>query len=729
MKKIFTFIALCIHFVSIAQDTDHSIARKWNDVLLELIRNDFARPTVHARNLFHHSIAMYDAWAAYDTQANPYLLGNIHHGFYTPFRKTEAVGNISSAREEAISYASYRLLNHRFKNSPAAENMLQKTDSLMLALNYSPAFSSTAYQTDGPAALGNYIAQKIIEYGLQDGSNEQLDYANAYYESVNEPLITHQAGIAPNINPNRWQPLKFETFIDQSGNEIKGGQPSFLGAEWGNVLPFALSELQKETHIRDGHAYNIYLNPGPPVYLDTNNHTAASSFYKWNFELVALWSSLLEPKDTFRLDISPASLGNIPLEQLPSSAEGYKNFYNKIDGGDVGTGYTMNPVTKAPYQKQIVKRGDYARVLAEFWADGPDSETPPGHWFTILNYVNDNPLLTRKFGGKGVVLDKMEWDVKGYFVLGGAMHDAAIAAWSVKGYYDYVRPISAIRYLSDKGQCTDSSLSNYHPAGINLIPGRIEVVAEGDPLQGFRKEHIGKIKIKAWRGHSVIADPERDNAGVDWVLAEQWTPYQRQTFVTPPFAGYVSGHSTFSRAAAEVLTQLTGDSFFPGGLGVFGAKKNEFLVFENGPFQDMELQWATYMDASDQCSLSRIWGGIHPPIDDIPGRLMGHKIGPQSFEYALQYFEGKNGITGVSIVKEESFAIYPNPVFDILTVDHITGKENINLKIYDLKGVLFKEVHLHSRSRKMGINVSELPAGLYIIAIGMGNAYKKFIKH
>ena len=58
-----------------AQEDAHSVARKWNEVLLEAIRNDFARPTVHARNLFHTSIAMYDAWAAYDEQAETFFLG------------------------------------------------------------------------------------------------------------------------------------------------------------------------------------------------------------------------------------------------------------------------------------------------------------------------------------------------------------------------------------------------------------------------------------------------------------------------------------------------------------------------------------------------------------------------------------------------------------------------------------------------------------------------------
>jgi len=59
----------------------HSVAREWNEVLLEAIRNDFARPTVHAHNLFHVSVAMYDAWAAYDDVAQTYVLGKTVDGF------------------------------------------------------------------------------------------------------------------------------------------------------------------------------------------------------------------------------------------------------------------------------------------------------------------------------------------------------------------------------------------------------------------------------------------------------------------------------------------------------------------------------------------------------------------------------------------------------------------------------------------------------------------------
>jgi hypothetical protein len=338
------------------------------------------------------------------------------------------------------------------------------------------------------------------------------------------------------------------------------------------------------------------------------------------------------------IDISPGALGNSPLPQVDE----YETYYDFLNGGDSGAGHAVNPVTGEPYPPQIVPLGDYARVLAEFWADGPDSETPPGHWFTIANYVSDHPLTVKRLGGRGRLLNDLEWDVKVYLALGGAMHDVAIAAWGAKGWYDYVRPVSAIRYLADLGQASDPEGPSYNPDGIRLYPGKIEVVTEETTVAGERHEHLageeGKIALSAWRGPDFIANPDTDVAGVGWILAENWWPYQRPTFVTPPFAGYVSGHSTYSRAAAELMTRLTGSQFFPGGVGEFSAPQNEFLVFEDGPSVDVTLEWATYQDASDQTSLSRIWGGIHPPADDLPGRVMGEQIGRDAFVFARRFF-------------------------------------------------------------------------------------------
>ena len=144
---------------------------------------------------------------------------------------------------------------------------------------------------------------------------------------------------------------------------------------------------------------------------------------------------------------------------------------------------------------------------------------------------------------------------------------------------------------------------------------------------------------------------------------ENWFPYQRPTFVSPNFGGYISGHSTFSRAAAEVLAYMTGDEYFPGGMGEFEAPMNEFLVFEDGPSMDITLQWAKYKDASDQTSLSRIWGGIHPPADDIPGRLIGINIALDVFDLAESLFfvdEDNDGFYNYEDCDDNNADINPN---------------------------------------------------------------------
>jgi hypothetical protein len=617
----------------VAPDASVGVARRWNEVLMQAIRKDFARPTIHARNLFHISAAMYDAWAAFADQEDTWLLGHSRASVDCPFDAMPTPVDVEAARREAISHAAYRLLLHRFVASPGVSTAYRDAHALIAYLGYDGTDDSTDYAAGSAAALGNYIAQCYIDFGYADGANEAQEFDNRSYQPVNAALQPELPGNPDISDLNRWQPLSLVQFVDQSGNQVSSA-PAFLGPEWGEVVPFALRAEDRVDYQRDGFDYLVYHDPGAPPTIDGS----LSDSYKWAFSLVSIWSSHLDPSDGVMMDISPASIGNI--QSFPTQFENYPQFYNTLAGGDASVGYPVNPVTGEPYTPQIVPRGDYARVLAEFWADGPDSETPPGHWFVILNEVSDHPLLSRRFGGTGPELEILEWEVKSYFTLGGAMHDAAVSAWGVKGWYDYIRPISALRAMADLGQSSDPLLPSFHESGIPLQPGYIELVAGGDPLAGTFGEHIGKIKVFAWRGPDYIVDPATDEAGVGWILAENWWPYQRPTFVTPPFAGYVSGHSTFSRAAAEVMTALTGDSYFPGGMSSFEIPRNEFLVFEEGPSVDMTLEWATYRDASDQCSLSRIWGGIHPPLDDLAGRLMGIDIGLDAFNLASEMFNG-----------------------------------------------------------------------------------------
>lgn len=726
-KSIFFFFTTTCILFSNAIFSQHSVARQWNEQLLEAIRKDFARPTVHARNLFHSSVLMYDAWAIFDETAQTVFLGNTLGNFTTNYTPIATPSDKTAASQEIMSYAIYRLLTHRFSNSPNASTTLSNFDEFFTNLGYDKDFTSVDYSAGSYAALGNYMAKKMIEFGLQDGANEANQYENRYYTPVNQPLELEFYRDNSNINPNRWQPLAFSTFIDQSGNLFEADTPDFLSPEWGEVIPFALQKEDLEVLNANGFDSYIYNNPGDPVYIQDSNENGIEDPYKWNFALVIAWSAHLDPTTDDFINISPNSIGNVDISKYPTTFSEYKNFYNFTDGGDLGTGHSINPIIHEPYEDNIVRKGDYARVLAEFWADGPDSETPPGHWFTILNYVSNHNLSKKTFGNSTTELPALEWDAKSYLALSGAMHDAAINTWGIKGYYDYIRPISAIRYMAFKGQSSDANLPNYDPHGLPLIDELIEVIEEGDPLVGFDNEIIGQIKVKSWLGHDAISNSGTDIAKVGWMLGTHWWPYQRPSFVSPPFAGYLSGHSTFSRAAAEVLTLITNDAFFPGGMGIFDVEKNDFLVFETGPSENLTLQWATYRDASDQTSLSRIWGGIHPPIDDIKGRIIGEKIGKAAFTYANKMFDGL--LNNPDDTSKYNFDVYPNPVNDEIKIN-TNFESSFKISIINILGkqvYSFNNISSHKR-----LEIPNLKAGIYFLKISnMDNtllSIKKIIK-
>jgi len=573
-----------------------SVARVWNEQLLALIRQVVPAPTVHARNLFHMSAAMWDAWAAYDPQADGYFV-----------TEKDRATDVQAAREAAISYAAYRILNWRYANVADLAAATGELDATMAALCYRTDYVDTASAT--PAALGNRIAQAVLDYGAHDGAREAERYVDADYRPVNEPLIVAEPGTVMR-DPNRWQPLALERQVSQNGLPIPGKIQTFIGPDWGHVTPFALPASVAGTPI----------DPGPPPRL---GDPATDAAFKQAAVDIIRYSSELDPGDGMVVDISPASQGD-----------------NRLGTND-GHGHDVNPSTGSPYEPHLVLRADFARVLAEFWADGPNSETPPGHWNTVANAVSDAPTFERRIGGEGAEVDPLEWDVKLYFTLNGAVHDAAIAAWGLKGHYDSSRPISMIRYMGGKGQSTDPDAPAYDPAGLPLVPGLIEVITDASSAPGQQHEalaeHVGEVAIRAWRGFP--EDPATQTSGVGWIRAVEWVPYQRATFVTPAFAGYVSGHSTFSRAAAEVLTAFTGDPYFPGGLSEWTTHAGD-LLHEEGPTQDVTLQWATYYDAADQAGISRLYMGIHVPADDFEGRRIGSVCGQEAWALAESYFDG-----------------------------------------------------------------------------------------
>ena len=126
MKKLLLLFSFFL--INNNSQAQHSIARQWNEQVLEAIRADFARPTVHARNLFHTSAAMYDAWAIYEDDVDTYFLGKRVHGYHTPMLEFPEPMDKFSAQKEAISYAVYRILKHRFQNSPRVIILFEQLD-------------------------------------------------------------------------------------------------------------------------------------------------------------------------------------------------------------------------------------------------------------------------------------------------------------------------------------------------------------------------------------------------------------------------------------------------------------------------------------------------------------------------------------------------------------------------------------------------------------------------
>lgn len=598
----------------------HSVARQWNELNLDAIRVDYPDPTVHSRNLFHCSVAMWDAYVAYDRSGKrvPYLQ-----------EETGTGEDLEAARREAISYAAYRVLSSRYQLSPSRAYSQADFDAKMEELGYDPENRTMTGRS--PAAIGNRIAAKVLAYGWRDGANEAHGYADVTgYEPVNEPLIFKLPGVEV-VDPNRWQPLSFDFLVLQNGLPVGAATQDFLGLNWRQVQPFAL-ELPA-----DGRPP---LDPGPPPQLGGTGDAA----FKEGALTVIRYSSVLDPETAGTIDVSPGA------------------YYNNTLGTNDGSGYAENPITGEPYAPNRVNLADYARIIAEFWADGPDSETPPGHWNTLANHVTET-IPEKRLYGDGSLLDDLAWDVHLYFALNGALHDAAIAAWAAKRYHDYVRPVTLIRYMGGLGQSSDPEGPSYHPEGLPLEPGLVEVITEasaapGGPHEDLR-EHIGEIALWCWQGEP--EDPETEVGGVGWITASRWMPYQQFSFVTPPFAAYVSGHSAFSRAAAEVLSAFTGSPYFPGGAHHYDFDQGNFLHFERGPSETVRLTWARYYDAADEAGLSRLYGGIHVPADDFAGRITGSRAGIGAWEKARGYFEGTAAPPAWRIETREQRFLLENP--------------------------------------------------------------------
>ena len=91
-----------------------------------------------------------------------------------------------------------------------------------------------------------------------------------------------------------------------------------------------------------------------------------------------------------------------------------------------------------------------------------------------------------------------------------------------------------------------------------------------------------------------------------------WSPFLQ----TPPFPEYTSGHSTITRAAATVLTALFGDHF-------------AFQDTSDVRYIGLQRHFSSFIQAADEASVSRVYGGIHYRFSVNEGSVAGRKIGEQ----------------------------------------------------------------------------------------------------
>ena len=278
----------------------------------------------------------------------------------------------------------------------------------------------------------------------------------------------------------------------------------------------------------------------------------------------------------------PDGKGGIATQKYVGAHWGRVTPFALLSGSQFRTGVALPQFGSPEYlaqAQQIIDISanltDMQKLLTEYWGDGPGTVQPPGHWIGFADFVSQRDA------------HDLDTDVKMFFMVANAVMDAGIACWDTKRVYDSARPGTAIHYAF-KGQT-----------------------------------------IRAWGGPGV---------GTVSVLGENFGTYQSATFITPSFPEYLSGHSTFSAAAAEVLKRFTGSDNF--GLTVNFAKGSSTLEPGLVPAQATSQTFATFSDAVASAGFSRLTGGIHFMQGNLDAQAMGRLVGPVVFDKAQTYING-----------------------------------------------------------------------------------------
>ena len=496
---------------------DPTVVVHWNEAALEEIRSGIPRvmgPPMAARALAIAHTCMYDAWAAYDDKAVGTRLGD---ALRRPPRERSRAN-----KAVAISIAAHRCL-----------------DNLFAQPNVFPGVPDVAAAVAAVhARLDDALAAALTKYAPHTDEDE-FAAAVVVGETAAQAVVDFRARDGAN----------------QYGDEP--GTPPGVTTAYSD--------------------YTGYHPVNPPMAYCQPPMTVDQCYGTRPLVIIdpLVWQPLIGPSGALQQFVGPY------FERVTPFALRSSNQFDHLPSAD-SPDVQKNAVLYRENVDQIIafsaSLDDDRKLIVEYWADGPSSELPPGHWGLLAQYVSQRDRNT------------VDDDAKMFFAMHNASFDAGIVAWHFKRLYDGVRPITAVRYLM-RGQT---------------------IVAWGGPGQGIKE-----------------------------IPGETWSPYNPGSNLTPAFPGYISGHSTFSGASAEVLRQFTGSDRFdfstiiPKGFG-----RVEDPATHPIPPVDTRISFATFTEAAEQAAFSRILGGIHFMDDNTTGLFLGRLIGRRAWEKAVTYFEG-----------------------------------------------------------------------------------------
>jgi hypothetical protein len=427
--------------------------------------------------------------------------------------------------------------------------------------------NNTSTDTTTAAGIGNVSAEALMAFRRNDGSNQE----NGYVDTTGYTPVNSDSDNIVDIAA--WTP-EFVPIDSEPGDANFARQQQFLTPQWSIVEPFA---LESSSAARPVAPESFLLVEGATVDLEARTITLA---------------------DDTVVDIDLSIVGTDPAAGAIINQAFVEQAQQVVD--------TSRDLT------------DEQKLVAEFWEDGGGTSFPPGTWMTFGQFVSARDNHT------------VDQDAVLFAALGNAVFDAGVATWEAKVFYDYARPVRAIRDLGNLG------LLNNGATGTDAITGETGFV------------------IDAWAGPGL---------GTETILADNFLTYQTPGGdPSPPFAEYTSGHSAFSASGAEILRSFTGSDTF-GASVTFDQGESRFEpgVTPTAATSPLTLQWDTFSEAADEAGISRIYGGIHFDDGDQNGRTLGREVGSTVWEQLqLLTSGGENESISGSTEGDELIAGAPN---------------------------------------------------------------------